>query len=329
MKNKILVMLMALTVAFSMVACSAEETEVETSTDTEVSTEDVEDETEEEEEIEEVTVITDREGNEFTIPESTDRIVSISATATETLINLGLGEQIVGADTYSMGIEGLGDDVVYFDMMEIDTEALIAIEADIIFATGMSVTDGSVDPYQDVIDAGTIVTYIPSSYSIDAIKEDIEFLGAVTGTSERATEIIDEMTQTIEDIVASVEESELTVYFEISASPYMYSLNDNTFIGEMITILGCTNILGDQEYQWVSVSDEMVIDANPDIIFTTTDYLEDPISEIIERDGWSVITAVINEDVYYIDTNSSNRANENIVIALAEMAEAINNAISE
>lgn len=302
--KKITALLMAIMMGLTFTACSTEAV-----TDTE-----------------EAVVITDREGNDFEIPAEVETIICVSSTILETLIDLGLGDKIVGIDTYSVGIDGVSEDVVAFDMMAIDTEAIIALDADIIFATGMSYTSSEEDPYSDVKAAGTIVTMIPSATSIDDIKEDIEFIGAVTGTSETAEEIIEEMTSKIEEITSDLEETGLSVYFEISASPYQYSFNDSTFMGAMIIELGCTNIFGDEEYEWFSPSEEQIIAGNPDIIFTTVDYIDEPVEEIKSRDGWDVISAVANDNVYYIDTNSSNRANENIVIALEEMATAIKDA---
>ena len=80
--------------------------------------------------------------------------------------------------------------------------------------------------------------------------------------------------------------------------------------------------MGDQQ-GWTGVSDEIILDADPDVILTSVNFLDDPIGEIMERPGWDALTAVRNGDVFIICTNSSNRPNHNIVIALREMAAAI------
>lgn len=102
----------------------------------------------------------------------------------------------------------------------------------------------------------------------------------------------------------------------------MYSLGTGTFINEMIEIIGAQNILADQK-SWVSVSDEMVLAKDPDVILTNVNYIPNPIDEIMSRSGWASLKAVKGKKVFGIDTNSSSRPNHNIIKALKEMAKAV------
>jgi len=90
----------------------------------------------------------------------------------------------------------------------------------------------------------------------------------------------------------------------------------------MIELVGATNVLGDQ-YSWLGVADEVLLALNPDIILTSTDFLDDPVGEIKSRSGWDTITAVQNGHVFRIDANASSRPSHNIVIALREIAAAV------
>jgi iron complex transport system substrate-binding protein len=63
--------------------------------------------------------------------------------------------------------------------------------------------------------------------------------------------------------------------------------------------------------------------ADPDIILTNVDYVENPTEEIKSRAGWENMKAVKNNDVYYIDKSASSLSNHNVVKALKEMAEAV------
>ena len=62
---------------------------------------------------------------------------------------------------------------------------------------------------------------------------------------------------------------------------------------------------------------------NPDVILTSTDYIEDPIGEILSREGWGDVTAVANKAVYPISSQTSNQPNQHIVEALVDMAVAV------
>lgn len=305
--KKFLLVLLALVLSISLIACGAD------------SGEDlVENGASEESEI-----TVDRAGLEFKKVESTDSIVSLAPSITEVLVEMGYGDNLVAVDgPESQNREGVPQDILYLDLMAPDVEQLIALQPDVIFATMMSMGGGD-DPLQAVKDQGISVVYIPSSESIEEIYNDIIFIGQVLNDEEKSQQIVDEMKLQIEEIEERNEGTEgKTAYFEIAAAPDMYSFGTGTFLNEMMEILGLENVLADNE-SWMSVSEEIILDRNPDIIFTNVTYIEDSAGEILSRDGWDSISAVSQGDVYYIDNSGSSLPNHNIIKALLEMEEAI------
>jgi len=195
---------------------------------------------------------------------------------------------------------------------------------DIVFITGMARAGGEDDPIAPVSAAGVSVVYMPISASIAAIKEDIRFVAAVMEASEAGEGIISSMQEEIDRIsetAAGITETR-SVYFEVYPAPWMTSFGSGTFLNEMIELVGATNIFADQE-GWVAVSEESLLEANPDVILTSLDFVDDPIGEIMGRPGFGVITAIQNENVFMIDANSSSRPSQNIILALREIAEAV------
>lgn len=267
--------------------------------------------------------VTDREGNTIIIPENVQKIISMASATTQTLVHLGLSDKIVAVDDYSALIDGLPEGLPTYDMMTPDTESIAALLPDLIFVTEISLANGN-DPFATVKALGVQIVYIPSPESIAEIKEDIRFIAEVTKTQDKAQDIILEMEAEIADITSKIKghESRKTVLFEIAAAPYIYSGGTGTYLNEMIETLGVLNILSDQN-GWLSVSEEIVFDKNPDYIFTNVDYIENPVQEIKDRNGWNVISAVKNDAVYLVNTNSSSRPNEYITVAMREMAKAI------
>jgi len=271
----------------------------------------------------------DRYGNSISIPDKIETIVSLAPSNTEIVSALGLAGKIVGADMYSLAIEGVNPDVQIFSLRNLDGERLIDLNPDLIIGTGVTRQAGAEDPYKLIRDAGICVVEFPTSFSVENIKEDILFIAAALDVWERGVALVAGMEKeiaAISEIAATITDKK-TVYFEVGQ---LYSLGSNTFIHSMIEIIGAINILGDQT-GWVRVNDEAVFAADPAIILTASDYLSAPeltfaeaaIAEIKARAGWDAITAVKNEAVYYIDTNSSNRANHNMVKALQQMAKAV------
>lgn len=271
----------------------------------------------------EVTV-TDREGNEVTVPTKLEKIITTAPSNTEILVGLGVADKLVAVDTYSEGIEGLNEDIPKMDMNNPDAEAIIALEPDIIIASGYNKIGSAEDPYKAIVEAGIPVVYIPSSDSIEGIYKDIEFVASLVNESEKGEEIITDMKAKIseyEELAKTITDKK-KVYFEISAAPSIFSFGSNTFLNEMIEVIGAENVFVDED-SWFAPTEEAVLDANPDVILTKVDYVENPTEEIMARDGWDNITAVKNGDVYYIDANSAARGNQNIIKALDEMAKAV------
>ena len=266
--------------------------------------------------------VTDRQGNEVAIPSEIETIISTAPANTENLVALGLADKIIAADEYSADVEGLSESTELMNFTTPDAEAIIELDPDIIVATEYS--GSSEDPYKAVKDAGICVVYIPSSNSIEAIYEDITFLAEVFDVTDKGEEIISSMKSDIDEIkeIGSKITDKKKVYFEIGPAPNLYSFGNSTFLNEFIEIVGAENIFKDQE-SWISPSSESVIDANPDIILTNVNYIENPIDEIMSRDGWENITAVKDKAVYSIDTNSSSRPTPNAIKVLKEMAKAI------
>lgn len=267
----------------------------------------------------------DRSGAQIQIPDTVEKIAVMAPSMTETLIDLGCAENIVAIDTQTQGYayEQLSADLPAFDMMTPDTEKLAELKPDVIFISGISTTHGA-DPYADLKELGICVVNIPSSESIQGVKDDIAFLASCVGKSAEAEKIIADMTAEIDKIaeIGQTITDKKTVYFEISADPYEYSCGSNTFINEMIELIGAENVFADQD-GWFSAAPENIISANPDVIITNVNYVEEPVNEILSREGWDGVTAIKDSAVYYVDNQSSSLPNENIVKALKEMAAAI------
>ena len=267
----------------------------------------------------------DPSGASISIPENIDSIVVLAPSIAETVVALGLGDKITGYDLNSVGLAGLQENVPTFDTVNPDVEQLVALAPDVLFVSSLSLYDQEA-PYQPLIDAGVCVICVPTSGSIDGVKSDIAFLAAALDVPEAGQALLDELNAELDTLAATAAsipaEERKSVYFEISAAPYMYSTGGGTYLNEMIELIGGVNVLAG-ENGWISVEGETIVAADPDVIFTNVNYLDDPVAEILGRDGWAGVTAVVNGDVYRVDNMASSLPNQNIVVALRQMAEAL------
>lgn len=266
---------------------------------------------------------TDPSGAAVEIPDQIDTIVSLAPSITETLVALGCGEQLVAVDTNSQGLEGVAEDLPAFDLMQPDMEQLSALQTDVLFVSNMTLYDNS-SPYEQLIEQGVCVLCVPSSDSIADIQDDLAFVAAAVGKEQEGEAMVEQMQAEIDRIAAIGETitDKKTVYFEISAAPDMYSFGGGVFLDEMIEIIGAENILG-EETGWLRVEPETIMAADPDVILTNVNYIEDPVGEIMGRSGWDALSAVKNQQVYYVDNMASSLPNQNVVKALDQMAKAV------
>jgi iron complex transport system substrate-binding protein len=119
------------------------------------------------------------------------------------------------------------------------------------------------------------------------------------------------MKKTFNDIKTKVQsDGTKTVYFEVSPLEFgLWSAGTGTFMDEIAALLGLTNIFADVD-GWKEVSEEQVIQRSPDFIVTTTMSYEgsqNPVDEVMGRQGWGDITAIKNGKVYNADSNAITR----------------------
>lgn len=272
----------------------------------------------------------DRAGNPVTIPAEVNKIVSLNPATTQTLIDLGAADKIIAIDEYSAVYKDqLSADVAVYSLATPDQEAIVASAPDVVFTSGM-LRVGDANPYQAVTDAGICILDIPSSSSIAAIEDDIKFIGASIGASDKAETIVNDLETKLSEIKAVGEKIEdadkKSVLFLLSVptddAPTIYSIGKNTFLDEILSDIGAKNVTGDMD-SWVSISEEDAVAKNPDVILHSVSYVPEPEKAIMERKGWENVKAVKDKAVYYIDENASNRPNAHVIDAVYQMAKKI------
>jgi iron complex transport system substrate-binding protein len=272
--------------------------------------------------------IIDRSGRTVIVKEKINRIVSTAPSNTEIITDLGQAHKLVAIDRHSANVVGIPDNLPQLDFFYPDAEVIINLEPDIIIASGHNPTGTGEDPFRLLREMGIAVVYISMSASIDEIYNDIAFIADILQVQKEGERLINSMKMQIEEIAQIVAqmsantENRTKVYFEISAAPDMMTFGKGSYINDMISVIGAQNVFENENWL-VMPGAEAVISRNPDVIFTSVNYIADPIMEIKSRPGFNHINAVINNRIYQIDTDSSMRPSSRIIFALRQMAQAI------
>jgi len=229
-----------------------------------------------------------------------NRIASGSPSVTEILYELGLKDKIIAMDKNS-DIKELDDmKIPKVSFYQMNTESIFSLKADLIILSTFNKADRE-DFIEFMKTKGTDVVYISDVKSIKDIYDCISEIGEKTERKSEAENIISKMEKEINEVkeISKNIEKKKKVYFEISPFPSMYTFGKDVFMNEMLEIAGVENIFNDKN-GWFIPSLEAIAVRNPDIIFTSTYQVEDPIKEIIDRGNWNIIKAVREKRIYPI-----------------------------
>ncbi|EGO5800103.1 ABC transporter substrate-binding protein [Enterococcus faecalis] len=272
----------------------------------------------------EVTLPTkDRSGKEITLPKEATKIISLVPSTTEVIEDLGKTDQLIAVDTQSSTMMTDLKKLPQMDMMAVDAEKLIALKPQIVYVNDINLAS-SESVWKQVEDAGITVVNIPTSTSIKAIKEDVQFIADSLSEHEKGQKLIKTMDQEIDEVakIGKTIKKPKTVLFEVAALPDIYSFGNGTFLNEMIETIGAKNVLANEK-GWLPVTEEAAIAAKPEVILTNVNYMKDPAKEILARKNWENVPAVQNKEVFEMDNMSSSLPNNHITKALKQMAKAV------
>lgn len=270
-------------------------------------------------ESESYTVVDDR-GVEVTFEQVPETVISLQPSNTEILFALGVGDKVIGVTEYDQYPEEVKAIEVVSDTTMVNTERVVELYPDVVLAY----TSGGEAQVEQLEASGLKVFVIESASSIEDVYGDIAQIAEVMGVKEKGDEIVENIKSQFATIQEKTEGIEVKkkVYFEIAPSPDIWSIGSDTFQQELFEAAGIENIYAEQK-GWFSVSEEDVIQRNPETIITTVYYTDDPVGEILSRKGWESITAIQNREVYILDADILNRPGPRIAEAAELIAKTI------
>jgi len=267
-------------------------------------------------------ITVEAENGTVEIAERPDRIVSLSATATESLFAIGAGEQVEAVDDQSnfppeapmTALSGYTP----------NAEAIIGYDPDLVVAA--SDQDGIVARLESL---EIPVLLLGSATDLEQAYGQIQALGEATGHADEATAVVEDMTTRLDALVAAtpVPDPPVTVFHELS--PDLYSATSATFIGSVYALLGVDNIadpaaVAGNDYPQLTA--EAVVAADPDlVVLSDVKCCAQTAAGAAARPGWSGITAVATGAIVEADDDIASRWGPRIV----EFAELVSGEIRE
>lgn len=253
-----------------------------------------------------VTVV-DMKGREITLTKPAERIVALTASDCEILYAIGAGSTLVGRGTYCDYPAEVLDVPVVESGASTNIEQIIALQPDVLLMSDMAQTEEQIQQ----LEAAGIQVVVSEATDIAGVYTAIELIGKLMGKEENAAAVIDSMKATFAELQEKAAGKEAqTVYFEVSPLQYgLWTAGTNTFMDEIAAMLGLTNCFADVN-GWGEISEEQVLERNPDFIVTITMYFGEgptPEEEILSRSGWENVTAVRNNAILNLQNNELSR----------------------
>lgn len=265
--------------------------------------------------------LTDALGNDITLEQAPETIVSMIPSNTEILFALGLNDEIVGVNDWdNYPEEALEKEKI--GGQEFNVEKIVSMTPDIVFAheSMLGVSD---EGLQQLRDAGINVFVVKNAADFEQTYETIETIGKATGKTEEATKIVEDMKAKVEEVLAKTAtvENKKRVFIENSDAPEIYTPGKNTFMQQFLDMIGAENIV--TEEGWVMISPEEIVSQNPDVILIMYSYVPEIVESVKNRDGFGDITAIKEDAVIQVDEDITSRTGPRLAQGLEEVAKAI------
>ncbi|WP_371829369.1 cobalamin-binding protein [Vreelandella zhuhanensis] len=210
---------------------------------------------------EEVCAVDDRE-REVCLEAPAKRIAALSPGATELVYAAGAGEQVVAVVSYSdyppeaQKVQSVGSHT------RIDLEALVTLRPDLVIGW----TTGNPAEQLETIEAlGLPVFYIePRDFA--GVASVIERLAQLAASQKEGFRAAEDFRQGIAELAATFKNAEpVKVFYQVWDEPLM-TINDEHFIGKVLTLCGGVNVFGDLSRLVPRIDDESVLAADPEAI---------------------------------------------------------------
>ena len=267
-----------------------------------------------------VVVLTDGLGRTVTFTGPAKRVVSLAASNTEILYAVGAGAQVVGRDEASSYPEAASSIPTVGGWSGFSNEAIVALQPDLVLAGGINPPELVASLEQ----LGLTVYLLPNPTTLEEMYTNLETVGTLTGHEAEATALVESLkarVAAVDEIISTVIERP-TVFYELDATdpakPYTYG--PGTFGDLLIQRAGGTNIGAQLQGQWVQISLEQLVVANPDMILLGDSAYGETPEKVTTRPGWEVLAAVKHGKIYPFDDDLVSRPGPRLVDGLEALA---------
>lgn len=249
------------------------------------------------------------------------RLISICPSNTELCEYLGLSSSLVAVDDYSdwpqsiLALPRVGGD------LSIDMNKVQALKPDLVLA---SLSVPGMERNIEELKARNIPHIILNPNSLNEIANDLVILGNETNKSKEAKVLVEKFNKFIQlykDTAAQINDKP-RIYWEWWPKP-VFSPGGLNWLTEISALAGATNIFADKPIANVQSDWQEVQSKDPEhICMVWVGVKENKMKKqhVIQRDGWSTISAVKANNVHILEEDLFCRPSPRILLGLQKLA---------
>jgi iron complex transport system substrate-binding protein len=239
-------------------------------------------------------VVKDDLNNFVTFYRKPKRIVSLAPSNTEILFSLGLDNEIVGVTEFCNYPEEAKKKEKIGGFSNPNLEKIYSLKPDFVFGIRGNPIDIFTNLKKLKINS---LAFDPKN--LEDLFDLILKIGKIVDKREEAKNLVKHLKERRDKLVEEAKKlKKRKVYVELWNSPYI-SVGKNTYLNSMIKEIGGINIAENAIGDWPILSQEYIINENPEVIIIT--YMGQNIDDILKRPGWENIDAVKNRRVYIFE----------------------------
>ena len=210
------------------------------------------------------------------------RVVSLVPSVTDQLYDLACDSLLVGCTSYCT--EAIADSVpVVGSAIQTNLELLIAQRPTIVFASDFTAPQ----TISALENAGIAVVQFANPASYDAIQEQYRQIAKLVGASARAESQLTEINQRVDWLkqLNATRPWHPRAFMQIAFDP-LFGASTSTYMNDLITFSGCTNIVTVAGNGQLSL--EYVVEQDPEVLFLITNHGSESGSE----ESWHKLRSV-------------------------------------
>jgi iron complex transport system substrate-binding protein len=258
--------------------------------------------------------VRDDAGREVTFSQPPERIVSAAPSATELAFAVGLGDAVVAVDKFSNYPPEAASRTSIGSYVEPDLEAIVGARPDLVLLTDVHLAD-----VLPALEQRGIRTLVLSAKSIEGVYLNLLILGRVSGEPDTAEALVDELRARVARVEAAVAGAPpVRTFYELDET--LFTAGPGTFIDDVITRAGGVNIAADASTDFPQLSAEEVVASDPEVIILADEVAGVTPEAVRSRQGWSHVSAVVNDRITVIDPDIASRPGPRIVDAIEQIA---------